>query len=129
MRAKHLGDLASEADVAGSWAEGCNCHEGVDEDAAKDNSVLAKLLPGPIVLASSCPFRGCRAVELSTGRGLEIQRSKLLQDRVAWQILQIFAALFNVFTLYEALPVTILHLELVVWCYFTSQTFKIILLW
>lgn len=73
------GDLASEAEAAGNWGELCKCHETNEED---DDTPLATLVPGPVPVPSSCPFRGCRAVELACGKGLEVQKSIILQDRV-----------------------------------------------
>eukprot|EP00435_Cladocopium_sp_Y103_P014366 s3181_g3.t1 len=48
IQAALLGTLAFEAEFIGRWAEGCSCC-GLDLDKAK-----------------TCPFRGCRAVELAS---------------------------------------------------------------
>jgi len=77
------GDLSAEAEAAGNWGELCQCHETNEDD--DDDTQLATLVPGPIPLPSSCPFRGCRAVELACGKGLEVQKSIILEDRVADQ--------------------------------------------
>lgn len=82
------GDLAHEADAVASWAEGCPCHSAdgyesdLDEEDAAPQVALQKLCPGPCPIPSECNFRGCRAVELALGHGLQIQRQKLLDDRV-----------------------------------------------
>lgn len=82
------GDLAHEADAVASWAEGCPCHsaDGYESDLGEEDAApqvaLQKLCPGPCPIPSDCNFRGCRAVELALGHGLQIQRQKLLDDRV-----------------------------------------------
>ena len=73
------GDLSAEAEAAGNWGELCQCHETNEDD--DDDTQLATLVPGPIPLPSSCPFRGCRAVELACGKGLEVQEHYLGRSR------------------------------------------------
>ena len=83
---RNSGDLSTEAEAAGNWGECCRCHETKEEEEDDDDDTkLDTVVPGPVPLSSSCPFRGCRAAELACGKGLEVQRSIILEDRVADQ--------------------------------------------
>ena len=87
---RNPGDLSTEAEAAGNWGELCRCHETKEDDDDDDDdddedTKLDTVVPGPVPLSSSCPFRGCRAPELACGKGLEVQRSIILEDRVADQ--------------------------------------------
>lgn len=83
------GDLAYEADAAGSWAEGCQCHSCQQEDSDNDESeslptasVMNTIVPGPVPVPDACAMRGRRAVELATGKGLKVQLSAIMEDKV-----------------------------------------------
>lgn len=72
-------DLSNEADFIGAWAESCPCCEASN----KSRDVASTIVPGPRAIGSGCPFSGCRAIELATGRGLKLQSEVLMEDREA----------------------------------------------
>lgn len=56
--------LSTEAEIIGSWSEGCQCH---DCDTSK--------------VAKACPFRACRAPEMAVGRSLQVLSDLVVADK------------------------------------------------